>query len=123
VSSYPYLFVYGTLKSNFRNRYARRLRREAQFLGRAEMPGRLYRVKWYPGLRPARQSEESVIGEVFHLRQPVPMLRTLDEYEGKHDYARELHTATLANGRRLRCWVYMYRIPLAERRRVASGEW
>ena len=123
MSSRPYLFVYGTLKSTFRNRYARRLRREAKLLGRAWIPGRLYRVTWYPGMRPARKPEDFVTGEVFRLRQPIPLLAALDEYEGLHHYARELHTATLANGRRLRCWVYMYRIPLVERRHIASGEW
>ena len=123
MSSHPYLFVYGTLKSNFRNRYARRVRREARLLGPARMPGRLYRVRWYPGMRPARRRDDVVQGEVFRLHKPEPMLAALDEYEGKHIYAREMRMATLATGRRLRCWVYMYRIPLAERRRVAAGVW
>ena len=121
MSSQPYLFVYGTLKSCFRNRYARQLRREATLMGRATMPGRLYRVRWYPGMRPPRASGEVVMGELYRLRKPSKMLEVLDEYE--ENYRRELRRATLANGRTRQCWVYMYRFPLLERRRVASGEW
>ena len=121
MSSQPYLFVYGTLKSTFRNRYARRLRREALLAGRATMPGRLYRVRWYPGMRPARDSGDLVTGELYRLRQPSKMLAVLDAYE--ENYRRELRKATLANRRTRQCWVYMYRVPMLESRRVASGEW
>jgi gamma-glutamylcyclotransferase (GGCT)/AIG2-like uncharacterized protein YtfP len=115
------LFVYGTLKSTFRNRYARRLRREALLAGRATMPGRLYRVRWYPGMRPPRVSGDVVTGELYRLRQPAKMLEVLDEYEDA--YRRELRRATLANGRRQRCWVYIYRVPMLDHHRVPSGEW
>ena len=121
MSSQPYLFVYGTLKSAFHNRYARRLRREALLAGPATMPGRMYRIRWYPGMRPARHPEDLVTGELYRLRQPSKMLAVLDEYEDH--YRRELRTATLASGRIHRCWVYIYRVPLLERRRVPSGEW
>jgi len=121
LSSQPYLFVYGTLKSTFRNRYARRLRREGLLAGQATMPGRLYRVGWHPGMRPPCVSGEVVTGELYRLRQPAKTLEFLDEYE--ENYRRELHTATLARGRMHRCWVYIYRLPMLERRRIASGEW
>jgi gamma-glutamylcyclotransferase (GGCT)/AIG2-like uncharacterized protein YtfP len=115
------LFVYGTLKSGFRNRFALRLRREATLLGRAHMPGRLYRVRWYPGMRPARSSEDVVSGELYKLRQPSNTLKALDEYE--EQYRRELHHATLENGRAFPAWVYMYKKPRPEHCYVASGEW
>ena len=95
MSSQPYLFVYGTLKSTFRNRYARRLRREALLAGQATMPGRLYRIRWYPGMRPPRVSADVVTGELYRLRQPAKVLEVLDEYED--DYRRELHRATLSH--------------------------
>jgi gamma-glutamylcyclotransferase (GGCT)/AIG2-like uncharacterized protein YtfP len=118
LSSHPYLFVYGTLKSSFRNRYALRLRREARLIGRAQMPGRLYRLRWYPGMRPPR-GPETVSGELYKLRQPLKTLKLLDAWEER--YRRELHLATL--GASLRAWVYMYRQPRPEYRRIASGEW
>jgi gamma-glutamylcyclotransferase (GGCT)/AIG2-like uncharacterized protein YtfP len=120
LSSHPYLFVYGTLKSSFRNRYALRLRREARLIGRAQMPGRLYRLRWYPGMRPPR-GPETVSGELYKLRQPLKTLKLLDAWEER--YRRELHLATLDTGASLRAWVYMYRQPRPEYRRIASGEW
>lgn len=85
------------------------------------MPGRLYRLRWYPGMRPVRQPGDLVAGELYRLRQPSKTLAILDEWE--EHYRRELSAATLANGRMHRCWVYMYRTPLSELRRVTSGEW
>jgi len=115
--------VYGTLKSRFQNRYARRLRREARLLGRAYMPGRLYRIRWYPGMRKPLDPKDLVRGELYRLLQPSKTLEALDGYEGEHHYRRELHRATLENGEVLRAWVYMYRQPRPEDCRVASGEW
>ena len=121
VSSHPYLFVYGTLKSGFTNRYARRLRREARLLGRAQIAGRLYRIRWYPGMRPARGPEDLVTGELYKLRQPSKTLKALDGYE--EQYTRELHRAMLETGQGFQAWVYMYRQPRPEDCYVASGEW
>jgi gamma-glutamylcyclotransferase (GGCT)/AIG2-like uncharacterized protein YtfP len=121
LSSHPYLFVYGTLKSGFRNRFARRLRREARLLGHAHMPGRLYRIRWYPGMRPPREPEDVVTGELYKLRQPSKTLKVLDEWEAQ--YRRELHRATLEYGQAFRTWVYVYRQPRPEYCRVESGEW
>ena len=121
MSSQPYLFVYGTLKSTFSNRYARQLRHEAKLMGLARMPGRMYRVRWYPGMRPPRNSVDFVTGELYRLRQPARTLAVLDEWE--ENYRRELCRARLDSGRTIQAWVYMYRIPLADSRRVASGEW
>jgi gamma-glutamylcyclotransferase (GGCT)/AIG2-like uncharacterized protein YtfP len=121
LSSQPYLFVYGTLKSTFRNRYARRLHREALLAGQATMPGRLYRIHWYPGMRPPRDCGDFVKGELYRLRQPSKMLEVLDEYED--DYRRELRRATLETGQSFPAWVYIYRHRRPEDRYIASGEW
>ena len=121
MSSHPYLFVYGTLKSGFRNRFARRLRREARLLGRAHMPGRLYRIRWYPGMRPPRESKDLITGELYKLRQPTKTLKALDEWE--QNYRRERQRATLETGQVLRAWVYTYRERRPEYCLVASGEW
>jgi len=121
LSSQPYLFVYGTLKSGFRNRYARRLRREARLAGRATMPGRLYRVRSYPGMRPPRDSGDLVSGELYRLRQPSKTLAILDVWEDH--YRRELHRATLETGQSFPAWVYIYRQCRPEDCYVASGEW
>jgi gamma-glutamylcyclotransferase (GGCT)/AIG2-like uncharacterized protein YtfP len=116
------LFVYGSLKSTCRNQFARRLAREATLLGPARLPGRLYRIRWYPGLRPARDSNDWVIGELYRLRTPPRTLAALDHYEDKA-YRRVRREAILADGEGIRCWVYLYGMPLSEQRRIPSGEW
>jgi gamma-glutamylcyclotransferase (GGCT)/AIG2-like uncharacterized protein YtfP len=121
VSSHPYLFVYGTLKSSFENPYAQQLRREATLLGRARMPGRLYRVSTYPGMRPPRDPKDLITGELYELDQPLKTLEVLDEWE--EDYDRELHRARLENDQHFQAWVYVYRQSLPEDRYVPSGEW
>ena len=85
------------------------------------MPGRLYRIRWYPGMRPPREPADLVTGELYQLRQPVKTLAVLDEWE--QQYRRELHRATLENGQAFQAWVYMYRRRLPEDRYVATGEW
>ena len=115
--------MYGTLKSGFGNRYARRLRREARLLGQAQMAGRLYRIHWHPGMRPPRGSGDTVSGELYKLRQPSKTLEVLDAYEGQTYYRRELHRATLDTGQTFRAWVYMYRRRRPEQCYVVSGEW
>jgi gamma-glutamylcyclotransferase (GGCT)/AIG2-like uncharacterized protein YtfP len=90
-------------------------------LGPARMPGRLYRIRWYPGMLPPRGPEDVVSGELYKLRQPPKTLKTLDEYE--ENYRRELHHATLESGPAFRAWVYVYRIRLSEDRRLPTGHW
>ncbi len=123
MSSTQFLFVYGTLQSSLtKNRYARYLGQNADLVATARSPGRLYALKRYPGLRPPQSEEDWVHGELYRLRVPVLTLRVLDAYEAS-DYRRVRRLATLADGTRLRCWVYVFWKPLARHRRVESGVW
>jgi gamma-glutamylcyclotransferase (GGCT)/AIG2-like uncharacterized protein YtfP len=123
MSSGPYLFVYGTLQSSFtKNRFSRYLAQNGDLIGRALIPGRLYALTRYPGLRPPQSDEDWAAGEVYRLRCPVQTLQTLDAYEAS-DYRRVRRLATLEDGRAVRCWVYMFWTPLPRHRRIASGTW
>jgi gamma-glutamylcyclotransferase (GGCT)/AIG2-like uncharacterized protein YtfP len=51
------------------------------------------------------------------------MLATLDRYEGANEYRRVAVTAVLADGKRVRCWVYEFVGGVMESRRVPSGDW
>ena len=82
-----------------------------------------YRIHWYPGMRKPIDPNDLVTGELYRLLQPSKTLEVLDGYEGKHDYRRELHGATLENGRKIQAWVYMYLQRRPEDCRVFSGEW
>ena len=123
MSSQPHLFVYGTLQSGFKkNRYARYLAQNADLVGPARIPGRLYALKRYPGLRPPQSDDDWVTGELYRLRTPVPTLRTLDAYEAT-EYRRVRRLTTLEDGRQVRCWTYIFWQPLPRHRRVEAGTW
>ena len=51
------LFVYGTLRSEFDNQYARLLRSQAELVGPATVPGSIYRVSTIPGRSPSRRAK------------------------------------------------------------------
>jgi gamma-glutamylcyclotransferase (GGCT)/AIG2-like uncharacterized protein YtfP len=104
------LFVYGTLRSEFDNRYARLLRKEAGFLRRASMPGSIYRVGHYPAFRP--HPEGAVQGELYRMHTPEVTLAVLDEYEGD-----EFERVVVEGA-----WLYQYKGDPPEEARIASGD-
>jgi gamma-glutamylcyclotransferase (GGCT)/AIG2-like uncharacterized protein YtfP len=104
------LFVYGTLRSQFDNRYARLLRAQAELVGGATVPGSIYRVRDYPAYRSEPAAE--VRGEMYRLRDPEATLRALDEYEGA-DYDRVVVSGA---------WLYQYKREPPEHTRIASGD-
>jgi gamma-glutamylcyclotransferase (GGCT)/AIG2-like uncharacterized protein YtfP len=116
-----FLFVYGTLKSDFENRHARLLRSESVLVDRGRVRGRLYELGRYPALRLAPGHEDWVLGEVYRLRSPERVLPILDAYEGRQ-YRRVKLPCLLASGSRVPVWVYLYGRALAEWRRIGS-EW
>ena len=97
----PFLFVYGTLKSEAINTNAQHLHQHAQLLGRARWPGRLYLISNYPGAVPSSSNNEFVNGELWRLNDPDQLLATLDVYEEcapsspvPHEYKRSLESIT-----------------------------
>jgi gamma-glutamylcyclotransferase (GGCT)/AIG2-like uncharacterized protein YtfP len=110
------VFVYGSLRSEFDNRYAVELRAAADLVGCATVTGSIFRVGRYPGYRaePAGQ----VHGEVWRLRDPERTLGMLDEYEGSR-YRRVL-TSTSIPG--VEAWIYAYAEEVEAGRRIESGD-
>jgi gamma-glutamylcyclotransferase (GGCT)/AIG2-like uncharacterized protein YtfP len=107
------LFVYGTLRSEFENEYARLLRSQGELLGVTTVAGSIYRVQHYPAWRPEPAGE--VRGEVFRLNDPKATLAVLDEYEGA-DFERVPIETPLG-----RAWIYRYsHAPSGEL--IASGD-
>jgi gamma-glutamylcyclotransferase (GGCT)/AIG2-like uncharacterized protein YtfP len=104
------LFVYGTLRSEFDNRYARLLRSQAELIGRATVPGSIYRVSHYPAFRP--ESAGEVHGELYRLNDPETTLKALDEYEG-HEFER-----VTING----WWIYQFASEPPKNSRIVSGD-
>jgi gamma-glutamylcyclotransferase (GGCT)/AIG2-like uncharacterized protein YtfP len=104
------LFVYGTLRSAFDNRYAKLLRARAELVGPAAVPGSIFRIAHYPGYRP--EPAGTVHGEVYRLTEPEALLRILDQYEGA-EYER-----VSVDG----FWIYQLRTQPPETARIASGD-
>lgn len=115
-----YLWVYGTLRRGCVNPHAHLLRRAARYVGPARVQARLYRIKWYPGIRLG--GDQWVTGDLFQLLDQA-VLAELDRYEGSNEYRRVRAIAELASGERVKCWVYEYLGGVSESRRIASGDW
>ena len=110
------LFVYGTLGSAFRNRWARRLWEGGESLGLARVRGQLYLLDGYPGMVRPHQPSDWVHGELV---APRTLLGWLDTYEGPL-FHREACVAVTQAGARQDAWAYYYRGPLGAKR-IWSG--
>lgn len=96
-----HLFVYGTLRRGCDNKFARQLAEQGKFIDAAKVSGRLYDLGPYPGARPGN---ETVLGEVFQVDEPL--LSALDDYEGP-----EFERAITPTSRDIDCWIYWYAGP------------
>jgi gamma-glutamylcyclotransferase (GGCT)/AIG2-like uncharacterized protein YtfP len=104
------LFVYGSLRSEFDNSYARGLRERGELIGRSTMPGSIFRIGKYPGYR--REPEGIVHGELWRLRDAAATLAELDDYEGP-EYSRiEVEGA----------WIYLFTGAVDADARIQSGD-
>jgi gamma-glutamylcyclotransferase (GGCT)/AIG2-like uncharacterized protein YtfP len=104
------LFVYGTLRSEFNNKYARLLRSQAALIGPATVPGSIFRVSHYPAYKPQPAGE--VHGELYRLTDPETTLKALDEYEGE-DFERVVVKDA---------WIYQYKKEPPKYSRITSGD-
>ncbi|TRZ42829.1 gamma-glutamylcyclotransferase family protein [Robertkochia solimangrovi] len=81
-----HLFVYGTLRTGFDNRYARYLHTHGTYLGVGRIPGKLYDLGSFPGAVFLPESESVVQGDVFSVDPGNERLfELMDEYEGIDD--------------------------------------
>ena len=129
----PHIFVYGSLMTALAHQMGDRLRQEAQLLGPARIAGRLHRVSWYPGLRPAEAAYDYVQGELYRLADPVKTLDWLDAYEGLKpsdtsaaagdEYVRVERPVTLGDGTVIIANVYLYQRVLPAESLVSDGLW
>src|ERR1019366_2175514 len=111
------LFVYGTLRSEFSNKYARLLRGQGERMGPASVPGSIYRIGSYPGWKPEPPGE--VRGELYKLANPEQTLSTLDDYEGNEFERVVIETGNPAADF---AWIYRYKKDPPAESRIASGD-
>lgn len=123
-----HIFVYGTLMRGFDHPMSKLLASGADFLGEASCRGRLYMIEHYPGLLQSAVAREIVYGHLFRMRNTDILLTALDDYEGvgpAHEqpqlYVREMLPVSLADGRLVQAWTYIYNRPVIETKRIMSG--
>jgi len=120
----PYLFVYGTLKSNFNVKAARGLRKISVLTGKAKVSGTLYSFGHYPALKLHPRSKP-VKGEIVRLKNIAASLDMLDRYEEAYrygnDYERE-HVRIKVNKQNIVCQTYIYKQPCKGKAIIVTGE-
>jgi len=105
--------VYGTLRSHFDNDWARKLRDSGVHLGKASVPGSIYRVGHFPVYR--SEPSGTVHGELYEV--PDSLFTVLDDYEGE---AFNRIPITLHDGRE--AWIYAYDSEPGDAPRIESGD-
>jgi gamma-glutamylcyclotransferase (GGCT)/AIG2-like uncharacterized protein YtfP len=96
----------------------RTLARGTTFVTTGRARGRLLDLGAYPGLIDGRGD---VHGEVYRL-DALELLRDLDREEG-YNFERRRTVVTLADGRRVRAWVYRYRGSRVRAVPIADGDY
>ena len=110
-----YLFVYGTLRSNYDLKLKNRVAKELKYIGQAKAGARLYDLGRYPGAIKDKTNE--IIGDVFLLSDSEKVLKFLDEYEGS-EYERKKERVRLRSGEIITAWIYWYKGLVEGERRI-----
>ena len=130
-----HLFVYGTLMRNAADAPRGHPQRgkldvAGEWLGPAEINGRLYDLGRYPILVVGTARHETVHGEIYRLHTPALTFQWLDPYEGippgksrGPEYERVIHKVRLADGNEIDAWVYAHHGPIGIARHDPKGRW
>lgn len=132
-----YLFVYGTLRSDFLTPELRVLLAPFKSIGAATAPGWLYDFGEYPGALLAEsdnefgQSEANglIQGELLVGKVTAQGWLRLDEYEG-YDLADPVNSLFVrkrcfvrsARGENVTCWIYAYNGAITAAHLIVSGD-
>ena len=110
-----YLFIYGTLLPGRAPSRLAPVMATLPPLGPGSMRGRLYDLGRYPGAISDSTTAGRIRGEVFGLPDARAVLKMLDAYEGYNPampseslFVRARRPVSLADGGKIRCWVYLY---------------
>lgn len=109
MNTIEYLFVYGSLQSNYSNKYAKHLRKNSIFISKAYCLGILKQIDWYTGLILSNNPEHKVQGELYSFKPEEHFFKILDSYEDieSGEYIRE-KIIVYANNIEYISWAYIY---------------
>jgi gamma-glutamylcyclotransferase (GGCT)/AIG2-like uncharacterized protein YtfP len=124
------LFVYGSLRRDFRSPAYEYISRFFSFIGEGKVKGKLYDMGSYPaGI--ASEGDDYIVGELYRIKNEHEFswaIGQLDDYEGvsvEPDevqlYRREL-TLVYGNGEPIPSWIYWYNGNPSGRPQIESGD-
>ncbi len=124
------LFVYGSLRSGFRNPVYEYLTKYFHLIGEAVVKGKLYDLGEYPAAA-ATEEENFISGELYCISNPLEFswaIGQLDDYEGLNTeegenplYKREPVIA-YKNGQPEIAWIYWFNGDLTGKLEIESGD-
>lgn len=124
------LFVYGSLRSGFRNPVYEYLTKYFHLMGEAVVKGKLYDLGEYPAAT-ATNEEKFISGELYSINNPLEFswaIGQLDDYEGLNVeegetalYKRE-EVIAYQNGEPHTAWIYWYNGDITGKPEIESGD-
>ena len=126
-----YLFVYGTLLPGLAPPAVAEVVNRLRLVGPGIARGRLFHLGAYPGCVVDGRCDDEIHGQVLEIPPPIePVLAKLDWYEGyvagdadRSLFVRTVCPVTLADGRQVEAWVYVYNRDVSTARRIESGRY
>lgn len=125
------LFVYGSLRSQFKHAAYAYISKYFNLVGEGRVRGKLYDLGSYPGAIPATD-ESFIIGELYQIKNSEDFYRAmelLDEYEGVNPsegeppiFKREPATIFLKEANQTTAWVYWYAGFIEDQPLITSGD-
>jgi len=110
-----YLFVYGSLKKEYNNYYAKFLRKNSLFLKEGYITGKIFQISWYVGLKKSIFKKDKVFGEIYLIKNPKKVFKILDRYEEASKYNikgyeyKRAKSIVYLNRKKIKAWVYFYK--------------
>jgi gamma-glutamylcyclotransferase (GGCT)/AIG2-like uncharacterized protein YtfP len=124
------LFVYGSLRSGFRNAAYSYLSKYFHLVGQGYVKGKLYDTGNFP-VAISTTENHYLVGELYSINNPIEFewaISQLDDYEGiategdeQPLYKREIATIS-CNHEQTTAWVYWYNADVSQLPEIQSGD-
>ncbi|HRD58019.1 MAG TPA: gamma-glutamylcyclotransferase [Ferruginibacter sp.] len=125
------LFVYGSLRSGFRNPAYSYLTQYFHLVGEAVVRGKFYDNGSFPVAVPAAEGDQFINGELYIINNPEEFswaIEQLDDYEGLNVlpgeaplYRREV-TEAFVDGKPSLAWIYWYNRSVDKFELIPTGD-
>ena len=124
------LFVYGSLRSGFRNPAYEYLTRYFTYIGEALVKGKFFDNNTSPVAVPSEE-EHFILGELYSMHSPLEFswaFEQLDDYEGintvagQHALYRRALVEVYLKGEKTEAWIYWYNGDVTGLRPIENGD-